>query len=103
MVKESLYFGTVTRGGSIPPSEWAAFLERAVTPRFPQGLTWWPASGQWRTGKGEILREATYVLEIVRPLDDRGDKAIAELIAEYKSAFQQESVLRVKSAACVSF
>ena len=42
-----LYFGTAKPNGVVSAQEWAQFLERTVTPRFPQGLSVWPASGQW--------------------------------------------------------
>jgi hypothetical protein len=54
-VQDSLYFGTAKPDGIVSPEEWAAFLSAVVTPRFPQGLTVWQASGQWRTGDRTIV------------------------------------------------
>jgi hypothetical protein len=103
MLHEALYFGTDRPGGVVTSADWASFLEGTVTPRFPQGLTSWEASGQWRNDKGAVVREASHVLHIVHLPDERSDKAIVELVAAYKTRFQQEAVLRVKTAACVSF
>ena len=48
-IQDTLYFGTAKPSGSVGAGEWAAFLEETVTPRFPQGLTVFAASGQWRS------------------------------------------------------
>ena len=102
-VHDSLYFGTAKPGGAVTPEEWAEFLEGAVTPRFPQGLTVWQASGQWRGSDGAVLREASRVLSLVHPNDAPSEKAVLEIVAAYKSRFHQEAVLRVKAHACTSF
>jgi hypothetical protein len=100
---DSLYFGTAKPNGVVTPEEWAEFLRSTVTPRFPQGLTVWQASGQWRSSDGAILREASHVLNLVHPNDEASEKAVLEIVAAYKSRFQQEAVLRVKAHACASF
>lgn len=100
---DSLFFGTAKTNGVVTQEEWTEFLRSVVTPRFPQGLTVWKASGQWRSSDGSILREASHVLNLVHPNDEPTEKAVLEIVAAYKSRFQQESVLRVKAPACASF
>jgi hypothetical protein len=56
-VNDLLCFGTVKPSGVVTPEEWAAFLAKSVTPRFPAGLTVWQASGQWRNESGGVVRE----------------------------------------------
>ncbi|SAL22002.1 hypothetical protein AWB67_00783 [Caballeronia terrestris] len=102
-VSDQLYFGTSSANGAVTPAQWAAFLQSSVTPRFPAGLTVWPASGQWRAADGAIIREDSYVLTLVHPDDDPTDAAVRTLIADYKARFSQEAVLRVRSHACASF
>ena len=102
-IQDTLYFGTGTPHGVVTPEEWAEFLEHTVTPRFPQGLTVLQASGQWREGAGPIVRESTHVLLLVHPDDAQSETSIAAVVAEYKTTFQQEAVLRVTADACVSF
>jgi hypothetical protein len=75
----------------------------SVTPRFPHGLTAWQASGQWKGADGAIVREASFVLNLMHADDERADSAIRSITAEYKARFNQEAVLRVKSHACTSF
>jgi hypothetical protein len=104
LVQDTLYFGTgKPRGGVVTPQEWDGFLRRAVTPRFPQGLSVLPASGQWRGADGGIVRENSYLLHLVHPDDEPSEQAVNAIVASYKSQFQQEAVLRARSRACVSF
>jgi hypothetical protein len=102
-IHDLLYFGTTKPSGVVTSDEWADFLRTAVTPRFPQGLTVLPASGQWRTSGGVIITEGTHVISLIHPSDAATEKAVTEIIAAYKTRFQQESVLRVKGDVCASF
>jgi hypothetical protein len=101
-VDELIYFGTGMVDGVVSDEQWAAFLRDVVTPRFPDGLTTWPASGQWRAGDGSLTLENTHVLNLVHAADDTTEKAVQAIIADYKDRFRQEAVLRVKTHACVS-
>lgn len=77
-------------------------MRDTVTPRFPQGFTTWNASGQWRGADAKIVHEPSHVLLLVHGDDARSDQAVMEIIAAYKRQFQQEAVLRVKTAGCAS-
>lgn len=98
-----IYFGSARPTGVVTPEEWAEFLRTSVTPRFPQGLTVWQASGQWQGADGAIVREDSFVLSLVHPEDEHSEGSVGAIAAEYKSRFDQEAVLRVKSHACASF
>lgn len=101
-VNEQLYFGTEKPGGVVGSQEWEEFLASAVTPRFPRGLSVWPASGQWQGANGTITRESSYVLSLIHPDDAHSEAAVRAIAAEYKTRFQQEAVLRIKSRVCAS-
>jgi hypothetical protein len=103
MIEDTLYFGTAMPGDTVSAEQWAEFLARAVTPHFPQGLTVWPASGQWRSPDGTIVHEASYVLRLFHPDNEPSETAIRAAMDEYKSRFEQDAVLRVKKQACTSF
>jgi hypothetical protein len=103
MVTEMLYFGTARPAGQVSADEWRAFVDDVVTPRFPEGLSVWSASGQWKSATGTVVREPSHVLNIVHRTGARNDVAIREIVDAYKIRFQQESVLRVEGSACVSF
>jgi hypothetical protein len=102
-VQDTLYFGTNWARGPVTEDEWAKFLQLSVTPRFPQGFTVSKATGQWRGADGTIAHESTYVLSVIHPDGAPSDAAIADIVASYKSAFQQESVLRSRAETCTSF
>ena len=99
---DRLYFGepSAADGGA---RAWDAFVDAAITPRFPDGLTTWTASGQWKSAQGELVREASRVLEVVHRPDAATEAAFAAVIVQYKTRFHQESVLRVGSDVCASF
>ncbi len=101
-LQEVLYFGTDTPSGRVTPEEWTQFLSETVTPRFPEGLSSWQASGQWRSASGEVIREPSYVLSLVHPDNPLRNKAVQEIITTYKTRFRQEAVLRVTSSSCMS-
>lgn len=103
LTSETLYFGTATPTGTVTAEEWSAFLGESVTARFPQGLSVWPAAGQWRSADGSLTRDSSFVLNLVHPGDPAIDEAIRSIVAEYKARFRQEAVMRVKTDACVSF
>jgi hypothetical protein len=102
-VQDTLYFGTNRAPGPVTADEWAKFLQLSVTPRFPQGFTVSNASGQWRGADGTIVHESTYVLSLIHPDGAPSEAAIADIVASYKSAFEQESVLRSRAETCTSF
>jgi hypothetical protein len=103
VVRESLGFGTAKPNGMVTPAEWDAFLKSTVTPRFPQGLVVLESAGQWRGADGTIVREPSHLLILDHADDAASENAVREIIAAYKTRFQQEAVFRARSRACVSF
>lgn len=102
-IQETLYFGTGKTDGQVSALEWEEFLAARVTPLFPRGLTVWPAFGQWQSANGTAVREISYVLTLIHPVDRASDAAIRQIIDNYKSQFAQEAVIKAKSVACVSY
>ena len=88
----------------VDDTEWETFLADTVTPRFPDGLTVLDGDGQWRGSDGRIQKEASKLLLILSPADDEdADERIEQVSNQYKSRFEQESVLKTVSKTCVSF
>jgi hypothetical protein len=100
---DTLYFGTNSPDGAVTPAQWTRFLESEVTPRFPDGFTWWAAHGQWRGASGVVEREDSYVLEIIHPRGRGDDAAVRAIIDAYKQMFHQEAVLQERESSCVAF
>ena len=102
-VSEAIYFGMAKpTGGVVSHEEWSDFLRTVVTPHFPAGLTVWPASGQWRGADGQVVREDSFVLNLIHPPEASAEEGIRAIIAQYKMRFAQEAVLRVRSSVCTS-
>jgi hypothetical protein len=92
-VQERLFFGLDGPEGPVDDTQWEAFVEAVVTPRFPAGLTIVEATGQWQGRDKRVNRESSRVVEIIHP-DSRGAaRRIAEIASEYKVRYRQESVL----------
>jgi hypothetical protein len=101
-VSELLYFGSATPDGAVSSEDWSAFLAETVTPRFRDGLTAWPASGQWRGADGGLLREPSWILSLVHRGDAASEAEVRAVVQAYKARFRQEAVLRVRVEACAS-
>jgi hypothetical protein len=104
MVRTELYFGLSTPGGGqITELQFDAFVAQVITPRFPDGLTIVDAIGQWRDSTGRISHERSKILIVLHEPGSAAAAAIEEIRAQYKSRFNQESVMRVTSIAGVAF
>ena len=88
----------------VSDEEWTAFLAGTITPRFPDGLSVIDVAGQGTTADGSLERERTkMLLVLVPPSDETALNRMNEIGAEYKQRFNQNSVLRVITPACVAF
>jgi len=103
LVSDTLYFGMSGAKEPVTDDQWNRFLSEVVTPLFPDGLTVWDAKGQWRGKSGKIGKEKTKVLLLIHPDSSQADRAIQEIIDAYKKQFDQESVMKVRAPADVSF
>ena len=105
VVTERLYFGrNIADALGVTDSAWTVFVREVITSKLTTGFTFWAAEGEWRGATGRVVREPSFVLEVVRPeRSASADSAIVAIIAEYKRRFSQESVLRVVTAGRASF
>ena len=88
----------------VTEKDWAAFLAREVTPRFPDGLTVFDTSGQMRSKKTKaVMQEPGKIVRIIMGSDPQAQGKIDAIVAAYKTQFRQESVGVVMRPACVSF
>lgn len=102
-IRTTLYFAQLRLSGRpIRAREWQGFLRDEVTPRFPDGLTAWDARGQWRSPSGRVDHEPSKVLVLVHPDSEAARAAVQEVIAVYRKAFDNESVLWESARVCVA-
>ena len=103
MTEVELIFGRDIAGGaSVSDADWQDFLDREITPRFPDGLTVEDASGQWKGANG-IVREKSKRLTIIVSDGAAEEAKLAAIREAYKARFRQDAVLQTESQACVSF
>jgi hypothetical protein len=106
-VDTRLYFGLGSAGDpvrDVGEQAWRDFLDREVTPRFPDGLTVIDAYGQWQGGQQatpERLRSKILMIDYPNTPDNRAK--IEAIRAAWKKRTGDESVLRVTQPADVSF
>jgi hypothetical protein len=89
--------------GKASDVRWRQFLTREVTPRFPDGLTVYETTGQWRDpATQKVAREKSRVLRIIAPANT-APNMIAAVAGAYKQQFRQKSVGIVTREVCASF
>jgi len=87
--------------GRREPAQWARFVDREITPRFPTGSRCFNTRGQWRDNERKIVREPSKLVHIVLPGKPRRNPPPARSLP-YKAA--SASIGRiVLRAACVAF
>jgi hypothetical protein len=102
--RTDLFFGRARPGGVVSEAQFQAFVDGAVTPRFPDGLTLLAGIGQFRDRGGATVVEGANVLILLYPLRDaQADRKIDAIRSDYRQRFEQQSVLRADSVSCVSF
>ncbi|GGN18730.1 DUF3574 domain-containing protein [Streptomyces fuscichromogenes] len=106
-VETRLFFGTARPDGgpAVTDRQFTAFVDKEVTPDFPDGLTVQNGRGQWRDAHGTIEKERSYELILLYPetVAKASDRKIEEIRRAYEKAFAQESVGRVDERARVDF
>jgi hypothetical protein len=103
-VAELLFGRKIGSRLGVSEGEWDRFVDREITPRFPNGLTVFNASGQWRDqASKKIVRESSKVVQIVLPGEAEDIARLNEIAGAYKTRFNQQSVGVIVRPACVSF
>jgi Protein of unknown function (DUF3574) len=93
-------------GNRIGVSEaaWRRFVDREISPRFPDGLTVLDASGLWRDrSTAKLVREPSKIVQIMLPGHPEDISRLNEIAETYKARFKQQSVAMIVRPACVSF
>ncbi len=106
-VDTKLYFGLGPADRpeqGISETEWRAFLDREVTPRFPSGLSVLDVYGQWQGKDQKQVERLRSKMLIILYADSAENRAKIDAIrAAWKKKTGDQSVLRVTEPADVSF
>jgi hypothetical protein len=105
MVVVDLLFGRNIGGRlGVTEARFAQFLAEEITPRFPDGLTVFDTTGQWRHEQSKVItRERSKVVMIAVTEDAGLQGKLDAIVAAYKQRFRQQSVGVMIRPACVSF
>jgi Protein of unknown function (DUF3574) len=102
--RTELFFGLSKPDGiEVNNVEFQRFLDREVTPRFPDGFTVISGQGQFKDASGLILKERSNLLILLYPISATSTQQIEQIRKAYVTAFQQQSVLRTDNLSCASF
>lgn len=94
LIETELFFGrNIPGGGEVSEEEFQAFVDRVITPLFPDGLTVFEANGQFKDSKGQIIEEESKSVKLIFEDTVKNEKAIDLIIEAYMQEFNQESVL----------
>jgi len=106
-LRSELYFGVGlidSTAAGVTDAQWRDFLDREVTPRFPDGLTVFDAYGQWRSrGHDTPGRLRSKVLVILHEDTPANRAALDAIRLAWKTATHHQSVLLVTENVDVSF
>jgi hypothetical protein len=101
-IETQLFFGLTRRGGDrISDADWHDFVDRSITPRFPEGLTIQYGDGQYRDDEGKVHKETSAILVLLHPPGQ--DEKLNAIAREYDQRFHQDSVLRTDWPARTAF
>jgi hypothetical protein len=79
------------------------FMDKAITPRFPKGLTVYETYGQMQHENGRIEEQSTWVVAIVHPKDPAIDQAVREVIEAFRKQFNRAQVMRLSAPTAAQF
>lgn len=106
-LRTELYFGIGPlddASAAAHEQRWREFLDREITPRFPDGLSVYDIYGQWRSrGRAEVQRERSREVMLVYRDTAQHRADIEAIRAAWKKLSGDESVLRVTQPAEVAF
>jgi hypothetical protein len=104
VARTELFFGLRKPNGTeVNNAEFQRFIDREVTPRFPDGFTLLTGSGQFKDARGAILQERSKLLILLYPIAANSNQQIEQIRKAYITAFQQQSVLRADNLSCAAF
>jgi hypothetical protein len=91
-------------GPAVTGVQWATFARDVLTPAFPDGQTTLDAEGQWRNpATGMISHEPATLVIVAAPDAEQTRHALAEVMAQYRTRFHQQSVGIILRRDCASF
>ena len=89
---------------AVTESKWSQFVDREITPRFPDGFSVVDAKGHWRDKfRNQIVNEPSKLVTIVLPGKGGDNERLGQIVEAYMRQFSQRSVGLVVRPACVAY
>jgi hypothetical protein len=99
-----LFFGrNIGKSPGVSEADFDAFLEREISPRFPEGLSVIDTAGVWRGPDGIAVHELGKAVVIVLSGKSDDTERLSAVTAAYKARFAQDSVMTAQNQTCVAF
>jgi hypothetical protein len=104
IIAELLFGRSIADRPRVSEAAFRRFLDREVTPRFPDGFTLLDTYGQFRNAdRGKIVKETGKYLLIALGDEASDLPRVREIAEAYKRRFNQHSVGIITRSSCVSF
>ena len=71
----------------VDTTAWADFLDKEVTPRFPDGLTWLDVNGQWRGPSGGPEPMPSRLLIVLHADSPHNEQALQDIARQFHARF----------------
>lgn len=81
MLRTELYFEAVAL------ADWEKFLADEVTPKFPDGLSWWDIHGQWRAPSGQPEKMPSRLMVLVHADNARNEAELRAISSRFHARF----------------
>lgn len=89
LIQKDLFFDSnLPEGKQVSETEFAAFVDNNITPRFPDGLTIFDARRQFGNSSGKISETFSKVVTLFIKDSDRNQIAIDEIAKAYLQEFE---------------
>ncbi|MGF1489072.1 MAG: DUF3574 domain-containing protein [Prochloraceae cyanobacterium] len=96
LIQKDLFFDlNLPEGKQVSETEFAAFVDNNITPRFPDGLTIFDARRQFGNSSGKISETFSKVVTLFIEDSDRNQIAIERIAAAYREEFEEKNILKV--------
>lgn len=84
-----MHFGMGLGTNAITPELFTQFIDKQVTPRFPEGLTVTVARGQWNSPQVGVIREKTAIVDIQGDGSEECKEKIKAIAEAYTKRFKK--------------
>ena len=83
-----LHLGTGVGDKAVSTELLRSFIDKEITPKFPEGFTINDSRGQWKSDEYGLIRERTIVIDILCPDTSESGEKVAAIARAYVERFK---------------